>query len=79
MKAAGNKVREIVEVRAGVRAKIKQGRLDRDADPMGAVVFLARLASAPMTGSTPTIDGGRIADLPIGPDDPPPCGHIAAA
>ncbi|MEZ5721561.1 MAG: hypothetical protein R3D59_07745 [Paracoccaceae bacterium] len=79
MKAAGNKVREIAEVRAGVRAKIKLGRLDQDADPMGAVVFLAAPASAPMTGSTPNIDGGGTADLPIGPDDPPPCGHIAAA
>lgn len=79
MKAAGNNVREIAEVRAGLRAKIKLGWLGQDADPMGAVVFLARLASAPMTGSTATIDGGGIADPAICSDDPPPCGHIAAA
>lgn len=47
---------------AGVLAKIKLGRLGRVEDLMGAVVFLASPASALMTGSTLTVDGGWTAE-----------------
>ncbi len=45
-----------------VLSKIKLGRLGQVEDLMGAVVFLASNASAMMTGSTMTIDGGWTAD-----------------
>ena len=45
-----------------VLAKIKLGRLGQVEDLMGAVVFLASPASAMMTGSTLTVDGGWTAD-----------------
>lgn len=48
--------------RASVLAKIKLGRLGQVQDLMGAVVFLASPASALMTGSTLTVDGGWTAD-----------------
>lgn len=43
-------------------SKIKLGRLGKVEDLMGAVVFLASNASALMTGTTMTIDGGWTAD-----------------
>lgn len=48
--------------RDSVLAKIKLGRLGRTEDLMGAVVFLASPASALMTGSTLTVDGGWTAE-----------------
>ncbi len=45
-----------------VLSKIKLGRLGQVEDLMGAIVFLASDASAMMTGSTMTIDGGWTAD-----------------
>ena len=45
-----------------VLAKIKLGRLGQVEDLMGGVVFLASPASALMTGTTLTIDGGWTAD-----------------
>lgn len=45
-----------------VLAKIKLGRLGKVEDLMGAVVFLASPASALMTGSTLTVDGGWTAE-----------------
>lgn len=48
--------------RASVLARIKLGRLGQVEDIMGAVVFLASPASALMTGSTLTVDGGWTAD-----------------
>lgn len=45
-----------------VLARIKLGRLGQIEDLMGAVVFLAAPASALMTGSTITVDGGWTAD-----------------
>lgn len=48
--------------RASVLAKIKLGRMGQVEDLMGAVVFLASPASALMTGSTLTVDGGWTAD-----------------
>lgn len=45
-----------------VLSKIKLGRVGQVEDLMGAVVFLASAASALMTGSTLTIDGGWTAD-----------------
>ncbi len=48
--------------RASVLAKIKLGRMGQVQDLMGAVVFLASPASALMTGSTLTVDGGWTAD-----------------
>jgi len=47
---------------AGVLSKIKLGRLGQVEDIMGAVVFLASSASALMTGTTLTIDGGWTAE-----------------
>ena len=43
---------------ARVMDKIKLGRLGQVSDLMGAIVFLASDASALMTGSTLTVDGG---------------------
>lgn len=48
--------------RASVLARIKLGRMGQVQDLMGAVVFLASPASALMTGSTLTVDGGWTAD-----------------
>ncbi|MCB1338194.1 MAG: SDR family oxidoreductase [Maritimibacter sp.] len=45
-----------------VLSKIKLGRLGQVEDLMGAVVFLAGPASAMMTGTTLTVDGGWTAD-----------------
>lgn len=47
---------------ASVLDKIKLGRLGQVEDLMGAVVFLASPASALMTGSTLTVDGGWTAE-----------------
>ena len=45
-----------------VLAKIKLGRLGRVEDLMGAIVFLASDASALMTGTSLTVDGGWTAE-----------------
>lgn len=50
------------DFRDAVLAKIKLGRMGQVEDLMGAVVFLASPASALMTGSTLTVDGGWTAD-----------------
>lgn len=47
---------------ASVLDQIKLGRLGQVEDLMGAVVFLASPASAMMTGSTLTVDGGWTAE-----------------
>ena len=39
-------------------ARIKLGRLGRVEDLMGAILFLAREASAMMTGASLVVDGG---------------------
>ncbi len=48
--------------RTSVLSKIKLGRLGQVEDLMGAILFLASPASAMMTGSTLTVDGGWTAD-----------------
>ena len=48
--------------RNSVLSKIKLGRLGQVEDLMGAVLFLASPASALMTGSTVTVDGGWTAE-----------------
>ncbi len=47
---------------SSVLSKIKLGRLGQVEDLMGAVLFLASPASAMMTGSTMTVDGGWTAE-----------------
>lgn len=50
------------EFLASVLSKIKIGRIGQVEDLMGAVLFLASPASAMMTGSTITVDGGWTAE-----------------
>jgi NAD(P)-dependent dehydrogenase (short-subunit alcohol dehydrogenase family) len=53
---------ESAAFRTDVLSKIKLGRVGQVEDVMGAIVFLASAASALMTGSSVTIDGGWTAE-----------------
>ena len=53
---------ENAEFKASVLSKIKLGRIGQVSDLMGAIVFLASDASAMMTGTSVTVDGGWTAD-----------------